>query len=256
MISRKVQILEILKKSGILDASFCAYIPLLPYLIDCRAKSRIPKNAKTVLPCIFPYKVREEKPKNISRYAAVPDYHGVLSEYLDSAVKNLQISFPNNEFVYFVDNSPIPEVMAGCVSGLGVKGDNGLLINEKYGSYIFIGEIVTDLEIDCENKYKECIHCGKCKESCPKNDGIDCLSAVTQKKKDLTEKEIFEIKKYNSIWGCDICSEVCPLNQNKKLTYIKEFISGYKDSYSDGDEISGRAFAWRGENVIKRNFSL
>ncbi|MCQ2455613.1 MAG: DUF1730 domain-containing protein [Clostridia bacterium] len=256
METKKQTILDIMKKSGIKDASFCAFLPLLPYLIDCRAKMRIPKNAKTVITCIFPYKVKEEKPKNISRYAAVPDYHIVLSKYLSSATINLKKEFPEYEFSWFSDNSPIPEVYAACVSGLGVKGDNGLLINEKYGSFVFIGEIVTDLEIECKNNFSECLHCEKCKTVCPKTEKNECLSFVTQKKGELSDAEISAIKKSGVIWGCDICSEVCPLNEGKEKTYIPEFLQGYKDKYEINDDIENRAFAWRGEKVIKRNFNL
>ncbi len=256
MMNQKEKILDILKNSGIMDASFCNLLPLFPYLIDCRAKKRLPENAKTVIPCIFPYKVREQKPKNISRYSAVPDYHEVLAKYLESAVENLKREFPNNEFVWFADNSPIPEVRAGVLSGLGVKGDNGLLITEKYGSFVFIGEIVSDLEIECNEQSGECLHCGKCKTHCPKNIGIDCLSAVTQKKKELSPLEENAIIKFNTVWGCDICSDVCPLNINKDFTYIPEFKENYRDEYVIGEDITHRAFAWRGEKVILRNAKL
>lgn len=256
METRKQKILDILEKSGIKDASFCAFLPLLPYLIECRAKARLPKNAKTVIPCIFPYKVKSESPKNISRYSAVPDYHRVLSDYLSNATDNLRKQFPQNEFEFFIDNSPIPEVRAACIAGLGVKGDNGLLITDKYGSYVFIGEIVTDLEIECCEEYRECLHCGICKKFCPKKDDIGCLSEITQKKGELDIKEITAIKKYKTIWGCDICSEVCPMNRDKEYTYIKEFKEGYKNEYTGGEDIRGRAFEWRGPKVIKRNFDL
>ena len=256
MEDQKQKILDILNKSGIKDASFCNFLPLSPYLIDCRARARLPKNVSTVIPCIFPYKVKSLPPKNISRYSAVPDYHRVLSEYLSAATDNLRKEFPENKFEYFIDNSPIPEVFAACLSGLGVKGDNGLLITEKYGSFVFIGDIVTDIKIDCEGTVKECLHCGKCSEACPKKDCVDCLSNVTQKKGELKPFEIEAIKKYKTIWGCDICSEVCPLNKDKEYTYIKEFMTGYKDEYEKGEDISGRAFEWRGEKVIKRNFDL
>lgn len=257
MKSQKQRILEILKKSGIRDAAFCSFLPLLPYLIECRAKQRLPKNVKTVISCTFPYKVKEKAPQNISRYAAVPDYHNVLSKYLSLGCNELKKEFPKNEFVWFTDNSPIPEVYVAALSGLGVYGDNGLLISEKYGSFVFIGEIVTDLDLELENsEVKECLHCGKCKENCPKYSENICLSAITQKKSDLSESEICLIKKHGIIWGCDICSDVCPLNKDKEITYLPEFINGYRDKYNLGEDISGRAYEWRGEKVIKRNYEL
>ncbi len=257
MKASKQQIIDIINKSGIPDASICSFLPLFPYLIECGAKQRLPKNVKTAIMCVFPYKVKEKKPKNISRYAAVPDYHNVLSKYLSNAVNQLKIAFPQSEFVYFTDNSPVPEVYAAVSAGLGVLGDNGLLITEKYGSFVFIGEIVTDLESDYSDfSLKECMHCGNCKKNCPKSENIGCLSAITQKKGELTEKETEIMKSLGTVWGCDICSDVCPMNKDKALTYIPEFINGYKEEYVLGEDISGRAYEWRGEKVIKRNFCL
>jgi len=252
----KDDILRLLKKSGINDASFCAFLPLLPYLIDCRAKERIPQNAKTVITCFFPYKVKAEPPKNISRYAAVPDYHRVLEPFLFNATNNLRKAFPNNKFEYFIDNSPIPEVRACALSGLGVVGDNGLLITKEYGSFVFLAEIVTNLFVETCDNIEYCLHCGVCKKSCPKESIGKCLSAVTQQKKDLNDKEIECIKKNNTLWGCDLCAEKCPLNVGKKTTYIKQFIDGYKNEYVLGENIIGRAYEWRGEKVILRNKSF
>ena len=81
---------------------------------------------------------------------------------------------------------------------------------------------------------------------------IGCHTA----KKELNFAEKAALKKYNTVWGCDICAEVCPLNKNAANTYIPEFISGYRDRYEYGEDISGRAYEWRGEKVIKRNYEI
>ena len=118
--------------------------------------------------------------------------------------------FPENSFSAFVDNSPIPEVKTAALAGLGVVGENGLLITEEFGSWVFIGEIVTDLFIECEEReIKSCIKCGKCKKVCPAKN--ECLSAVSQKKGELSSEEERLLKENNIVWGCDICQEVCPL---------------------------------------------
>ncbi len=256
MKNNKDKIIDIINQSGIKDASCCAFLPLLPYLLECRAKNRLPKNAKTVITCVFPYKVKENPPKNISRYAAVPDYHKVLENYLALATDNLRNAFLGYEFEWFADNSPIPEVRAAALSGLGVVGDNGLLITKEYGSFVFIGEIVTDLYVECLDELGECLHCKMCKTACPKTENTLCLSAITQKKQNLNDKELQIFLSNDYLWGCDICAEVCPLNKDKKTTYIEEFILGYRDFYEKGEDISGRAYEWRGEKVILRNFDL
>lgn len=233
----------------------CAFSFVENHLIECNAKKRLPKNSKTVILCLFPYAVKEQSPKSLSRYAAVPDYHNVCLEYLNRIIKNLKEAFPQNEFEAFVDNSPIPEVYAAARAGLGIKGENGLLINEKYGSFVFIGEIVTDLEIETKNfEIKSCSQCGKCKATCPVGlDKAKCLSLLSQKKGTLSQDELKLLKDNNILWGCDICANVCPENKFEK-TKTLEFIEGYKDTYSPLDNIEGRAFAWRGKKTIDRNY--
>lgn len=249
----KTTITDILSLSGIQNVGFCAFDGVKEHLIECRAKSRIPQNAKTIIICAFPYKVKDESPKILSRYAAIPDYHTICGDMLAAACKKLAKKYPQNEFEYFCDNSPIPEVHTAAEAGLGVKGDNGLLITKEYGSFVFLGEIVTDLEIECENSYKECIHCGKCKDSCPvKLNKLDCLSNLSQKKK-LTDNELQTLKENNILWGCDICGHACPMNENAKCTYINEFIDGYRNEYIIGEDTQNRPYNWRGTGPINRN---
>lgn len=250
----KDEISQIIINSGIKDFGFCDFDYVKNDLIDCRAKSRLPNNSKTVIVCLFPYKVKEKPPKFLSRYAALPDYHKVCGSILKNVCLKLFKKYPNNKFECFCDNSPIPEVLAASVSGLGAKGDNGLLITKKYGSFVFIGEIVTDIEIKTTNLYSECSHCGKCKTACPVSlDKTNCLSNLSQKKH-ITEKEMFFLKKNNILWGCDICINACPQNLNAEKTYIKEFINGYRDCYSLTEDDTDRPYTWRGTEVIKRNY--
>ncbi len=250
----KKTITDILSSIGIKNVGFCAFDKVKDHLLDCRAKSRIPQNAKTIIICAFPYKVHEKEPKFLSRYAAIPDYHTVCGEMLKSAKEKLTHLYTQNEFEYFCDNSPIPEVHVAAVAGLGVKGDNGLLITKEYGSFVFLGEIVTDLEIKCEDMYAECNHCGNCKNICPvKLNKTSCLSNLSQKKK-LTEDELKILKENKILWGCDICANACPMNQNIKNTDINEFISNYREEYVVDEDTRNRPYTWRGEEVIKRNY--
>lgn len=239
------------------DFGVCEYRLIENNLINCRKKAEIPENAKSVIVFAFPYKVKNEKPANMSRYAAVADYHPVVENKLKEYVRLLNKYYPDNKFVPFVDNSPVPEVYAAAAAGLGVVGKNGLLITEKYGSFVFIGEIVTDLYIPAENKIKECINCGACRKACPVGLNKEkCLSAVTQKKRELTEEEQRLIKENGSVWGCDICAEACPMNKNKELTNITEFINTYRSSYSPDESPENRPYLWRGKAVIDRNNEL
>lgn len=244
----------------------CPFDEIKNNLIPCRAKSRLPEKSKTVIVACFPYLLDDPayKNRNISKYAVVTDYHKVAIERLTKATDMLREVYCGNEFEVFADNSPIPEVRAACAAGLGVCGLNTLLITEKYGSYVFIGEIVTDLEIGAvAAEYKSCIGCGKCIDACPaksisKSDfnSKTCLSAVTQKKGELSEAEEKLMKECGCVWGCDICQDVCPMNKNAATTEIEEFLSSPAANVSAGCELENRAYEWRGRKVIERNIAL
>lgn len=244
----------------------CPFDKISSSLIECRAKSRLPENAKSVIVACFPYLLEKSHYTglNISKYAVVTDYHKVAFSRLEKAVQKLKEIYPENNFSVFADNSPVPEVKAACLAGLGVRGMNSLLITEKYGSYVFIGEIVTDIDFEHkEQNEKTCIKCGKCIRACPssalKETGFGrekCLSEITQKKKELSEEEIRLMTECGCVWGCDICQDICPMNRNAAVTGIEEFLSSPVPHISEGCSLENRAYEWRGRKVIDRNISL
>lgn len=257
---------EILLTESVTQWGVCRFADIPP-LFDCAAKSRIPENAKSVIITLFPYRLSEYEEHNISKYAIVPDYHRVCTEKLSRVCGSLKKLYPDNNFVCFTDNSPIREVPAAVLAGVGVLGRNGLLINKKYGSYVFICEIVTDLDVPPSAPDTDgCLQCGLCEKSCPghaiKDGRIErekCLSYITQKKGTLESEEEELIKKSGSVWGCDVCSDVCPMNRNTAATDIKEFCEDtvFKAPYPKNNrEVKDRAFGFRGAEVIRRNLSL
>ncbi|MFR8052101.1 MAG: epoxyqueuosine reductase [Negativibacillus massiliensis] len=247
----------------------CSFEQILPCL-ECRAKQRIPQDAASVLVCLFPYYTGEHKERNISRYAMVTDYHMIAGEYLNRFCKALQEVFPQNQFEPFTDNSPIREVSAAFHAGLGRRGKNGLILHPKYGSYVFIGEVVTDLVLQPDQPLNpgECIGCGKCQKVCPqgalRSDGSVCLercrSHITQKKGELTDWEIGQIQDGGLIWGCDICNDACPMNQEAKvLTPVPEFLESavaVLDAQIAERLLKTRAYNYRGKKTILRNIQL
>lgn len=244
----------------------CSFDSIEEALIPCRAKKRIPQNASSVIVACFPYLLDEEKysGSNVSKYAVVEDYHNVALSRLNKACLELKEKFPSEAFEPFADNSPVPEVRAACLAGLGKRGMNSLLITEKYGSYVFIGEIVTSLKIEAaEYIIEECIRCGKCVNACPAKaidqNGIireKCLSEITQKKGELTAEETELMKKCGCVWGCDICQDICPMNKNAATTEIEEFILSAVPVFEKGAPLENRAYEWRGRKVIERNLNL
>lgn len=249
---------------GLEEFGVCRFKDIEHNLINCRAKSRLPLNAKSIITMLFPYYIKDNN-HNISRYATVPDYHIICGDILNKIANKLKIKFPNFNFVPFIDNSPIPEVKCGVLCGLGCLGDNGLLINKKYGSWVFIGEIVTDMGLEYSNFYSECLHCGRCISKCPgkalsegKLKKEFCISHISQKKGDLTNNEIILMKKGKSAWGCDICQECCPMNINAKQTGIFLFKEGFMPNiaFDDYNNLEDRAFHWRPRYVLDRNLKI
>lgn len=248
------------------DWGICSFDCVRDKLISCRALSRLPDSPESVIMAVFPYLLNdsEYKERNISRYSVVHDYHDIVPVRLNEAKRRLQEVYPSGSFEVFSDNSPIPEVYAACRAGIGVKGVNGILINKTYGSFVFIGEIVTDIELDAvDSPVNTCIGCCKCIEACPAKaispDGFraaDCLSGISQKKSDLSVYETAMIKAAGCAWGCDICQDVCPMNHGIHADAISEFLTDPISHISIDTPIEGRAFSWRGPNVIRRNLEI
>ena len=114
---------------------------------------------------------------------------------------------------------------------------------------------------------KRCEGCGACKRACPtgilRGEGEDCLSAITQRKGELSEAEVLLMRRENTLWGCDVCQQVCPHNRKPNLTPVEFFYCEriphltreILDSMND-EEFSRRAFAWRKRKTIERNLDL
>lgn len=251
------RIAEILKCADIREWGVADFKSVENSLLECRAKNRIPEGAQSIIMAAFPYKVEKAPPKNISRYAAVPDYHEVCGKMLKKATELLALEFKNYQFEWFLDNSPIPEVATANVCGLGCLGKNGLLIHKKYGSYVFLGEIITDLKLETHQTHEKCLDCGRCAQVCDTiTSKENCLSVVNQQKKALNDAQIQRIKESGSCWGCDKCAEVCPMNENSEKTYIKEFLDGYRNQFALSENREGRAYNWRGKEIIERNYKI
>lgn len=225
---------------------------------------------KSVIIFLMPYYTGDTV--NISRYAASLDYHLALKEVTDGLISAIKEYRPDARAKGYGDHSPINEVHAALIAGLGIIGDNGLLINEEYGSYIFIGDVITDVDPDALGAVlpaavRECHHCSACKRACPtgilRSEGDDCLSAITQRKGELAENEVELMRKNNTVWGCDMCQSVCPYNKTPKITPISffhkeriELLDSATLSAMDKETFRKRAFAWRGRKTVERNLEL
>lgn len=208
--------------------------------------------------------------RNVSAYSVPRDYHLYFAALFEEIIAKLKAKYPNNLFAGFTDHSPINEIEAAARAGLGVIGKNHLLLTEKYSSFVFIGEIITDTSLpSLAGDIEHCIDCGRCQKSCPVDMRMDsCLSALTQKKGELTSDEILTIKSAGCAWGCDKCQTACPYTENavkKGTVYTNiEFFNSHLTPTLTSEQVesmtkeqfSERAYSWRGKNTILRNLKI
>ena len=222
---------------------------------------------KSVILFLIPYYAG--RAENFSTYAASLDYHIIIRTLTDALIDRLKSDFPDGHFCGYGDHSPIDERHAAAIAGLGIKGDSTLLINEKYGTYVFIADIVTDVPPEALGAIKPqplatCSHCGACRRACPtgilRGECDKCLSAITQRKGELDENELELMRKFDTVWGCDVCQTVCPHNRHPEITPIEffhkdriEYLTSDILTALTKDELKSRAFGWRGRKTIERN---
>ena len=253
---------------------------LRPHLLT---RAGLPTEGTAILFSI-PYLVTSDEAlpgRNLSLYAVPRDYHGYTKILSDSLLPRLRELYPTKRFALFADHSPIAEVDAAARAGLGVIGRHGLLITPDFGSFVFLGELITDAEYaevtGCPDQIipptpPRCEDCGACVSACPTgtlpgHERDACLSSLTQKKGELTPDERKALLRGGLAWGCDACQLACPHNKavlrERRDTPLPYFTSqrlsqlsvSTLDAMTD-DEFSERAYAWRGRAVIRRNLEL
>jgi epoxyqueuosine reductase len=235
------------------------------------------ENAKSVIVVLLNYYPEEIQSHNlpvISKYAYSKDYHLIIKNKLKQLLKIINEKVGKTKGRYYCDSAPLLEKTLARKAGLGWIGKNSLLINKKYGSFNFIGELVIDRELYYDEPFKEdlCGSCNKCIESCPTEaiikpkiiDAGKCISYITKENKDIIPENL-AIKLNNRLFGCDICQDVCPWNKNpikaknKDFPVIKEIL---KMNYSDWENIDEETFnkifshtpiKWAGIEKIKAN---
>ena len=173
----------------------------------------------------------------ISRYAWGDDYHQVLRERLNGLMDFLRQRFSEPfEARAYVDTGPVQERILAKYAGLGWLGKNTLLLNEKIGSFFFLGVILTTLDLEPTLAANElpppdlCGNCRQCLDACPTQafvepyvmDARKCISYLTIELRGSIPEE-FREPMGKQIFGCDICQDVCPWNQRAPVTSVREF---------------------------------
>lgn len=201
---------------------------------------KILPGAKTVIVLAMNY-YRSQKPLakgfgRVARYAFGRDYHKIIGKKLRELEKFIQTL--GGKTKSYVDAGPVLERAFAEQAGLGVVGKNSCLIIDKFGSWVFLAEIITNLDLVGADKNSEsrkssaegqnfriCGQCQRCKLACPTGaivapgviDARKCISYLTIENKGKIPKKFAEkIKETQRIFGCDICQEVCPHNISRQ----------------------------------------
>jgi epoxyqueuosine reductase len=183
-------------------------------------------NAKSVVVFLynyFPSKMMESDSSYlISSYAYGQDYHDVIREKLNLLIEKLKELVPEISIRGFVDSAPVLERAWATRAGLGWIGKNSMLISKRNGSYFFISELITDIELEYDKPFggNYCGDCSMCLDNCPTSaitdlrtiDANKCISYLTIENKGEIPST-FNGKYKNWIFGCDICQQVCPWNR-------------------------------------------
>lgn len=182
--------------------------------------------ARSMIMVLMNYYPQEWQPKNlpqIAAYAYGNDYHHIVKSKLTLLAEEINKVMPH-QYAIFCDSAPVMERAWAVRAGLGWIGKNGMLVNPKFGTFTFIGTLITTLELEPNTPIKNrCGTCMKCIKACPtgaicENKTIDarrCLSYQTIEKRGDMDEELIGLAG-NTLYGCDRCQLVCPWNRFAK----------------------------------------
>jgi epoxyqueuosine reductase len=178
----------------------------------------------------------------VSKYARGRDYHKVIEKKTCNLIARIRSDLSahsiesERQFAakWWVDYGPMMERSYAAMAGLGYIGKNGMLINRKYGSWIFLSEIVTNLPLEPDDRlavnHGRCGKCTRCVDACPTGaivadavvDARKCISYLTvERPSHISDDLTGRIGDW--VFGCDVCQDVCPHNGRALVTVHREF---------------------------------
>ena len=167
----------------------------------------------------------------VSRYAWGDDYHNIVGAKLDELKSALDDLIPGSNSLTYVDTGPVMEKAIAERAGLGWIGKNACLITRDFGSWVFLGEIITTAELPIDQPHTDfCGSCSRCIDACPTDafpepyvlDAGKCISYATiEHRGDIPEELSARFDGW--IFGCDICQDVCPWNKFARVSDEQSF---------------------------------
>ncbi len=217
-------------------------------------------------------KDKNDKRGTFARASWGRDYHDILREKLNLLEQFIKSQEAQAECKSMVDTGELMDVVVAKRAGIGFIGRNGLLITPEFGSWVYLGEMITNIEFEPDQEIEfGCGDCYRCIEACPtqallgdgRMNAQRCLSYQTQTKTIMPEE--FRKKITSVIYGCDICQYVCPYNRGKDVHNhpdMEPVLDHVNPSLKKLVTISNREFketfgymagAWRGKKPLQRN---
>lgn len=219
-----------------------------------------------------PKSTKEERRGIFCRASWGMDYHHVLRDRLEKLMEFIQLKVPEVQCKIMVDTGELSDRAVAERAGIGFSGKNSFIITEKYGSYVYLGEVITNIPFVPDSPVEDsCGDCRICMDACPTGALVQpgqlnaqmCLAFQTQTKDFLPD--VFREKIGTRLYGCDTCQAVCPRNKGIDFHLHKEFEPEpevAKPLLKPMLRISNRAFRekfghlsgfWRGKNPLQRN---
>ena len=158
----------------------------------------------------------------VARYAWVRDYHRVMKRRMREFVRRLERELGSSVAArWYVDDGPMLDRAAANRAGIGWFGKNTNILTPGFGSWVFLGQVITDLELEPDAPLKKsCGACVRCIEDCPTGaivapyvvDNARCISYLTIENRGPIPRELRPLMQ-DWVFGCDICQDVCPVNR-------------------------------------------
>jgi len=188
----------------------------------------------------------------VARYALGTDYHEVIKSRLHRLADWIREIAPEAKTRCSVDTAPVMEKELSARAGIGWVGKNTCLINEKIGSWILLGEVLTTLALPAdESAVDRCGSCRRCIDACPTDairepyqlDARRCISYLTIEHRGQIDRDL-AAKFGDWIYGCDICQDVCPWNRDPPTAGDPEL----QPRWADGSLDPERVMRWTDED--------